>query len=135
MKVCLISFDYWGYDEKIVAKMNQLGYESIHIKLSDFNYKYKNPFEKITNFIRKIIFKQNIKKIKSEEAIIETLKKKKQFDKIIVINPERISKKTHLKIKKFTGDYLAYLYDSLERHDAKYLLNGIFDKIFSLATK
>jgi len=135
MKVCLISFDYWGYDEKIVGKMNHLGYESIHIKLSDFSYKYKNTFEKITNFVCKILFNKNIKKIKSEEYIINVLRNKGPFDKIIVINPERISKNTHLQIRKFTKDYLAYLYDSLERHNAKYLLNGIFNKIFSFDQK
>lgn len=131
MKIAVISFDYWGYDEKIVDTMKNLGHEAIHVKLSIFSYRYKRKKEKITNFLSKIFLNKNIKKIKSEEFIIDKLVSYGKFDAVLTINPERISKKTHHKIKSFTNIYIAYLYDSLARHNAKHLLNGIFDKVFS----
>lgn len=130
MRICLISFDIWGYDEKIVSALKAQGHEAIHIKISNYKYKYKNFSERLINSFSKIFLKKNIKKIKAEEYILDSLKKHSKFDKIIVINPEWISKDTHLKIKENTKSYITYLYDSLDRYDAKHLLS-LFDKIFS----
>lgn len=136
MKICLISFDYWGYDEKIADELLKMGHETTHLKLSNFRYNYNNVGEKIINFFNKIIFNKNIKKIKTEEFILTRLKNEGPFDKIIAINPERISEKCHLKIKTFSKNYIAYLYDSLGRYDNKKLINNtIFDKIFTFDKK
>ena len=136
MKICLISFDYWGYDEKIADELSKMGYEATHIKLSNFKYDYNNVGEKIINFFSKNILNKNIKKIKTEEYILSRLNNEGRFDKIIAINPERLSKNCHLKIKTFTQTYIAYLYDSLSRYDNKDLINNnIFDKIFTFDKK
>lgn len=136
MKICLISFDYWGYDEKIADELVKMGHEAFHIKLSNFSYSYNNIGEKIINFLNKNILKKNIKKIKTEEFILSTLKIKGQQDQIIVINPERISENCLLKIKEYTKKYTTYLYDSLDRYDNKKIINkNIFDSIFSFDKK
>jgi hypothetical protein len=131
MKIAVISFDYWGYDEKIVDELIYQGHEAIHIKLSNFKYQYKHFFEKLNNFASKIFLGKNVKKIKTEEYVLNILDSNQKFDYILAINPERISKQTHRIIKKHTKQYIAYLYDSLERHNAKSLLHDIFDKIYS----
>lgn len=136
MKICLISFDYWGYDEKIAEELLKMGYETTHIKLSNFKYDYKSKGEKIFNFFSKNILNKNIKKIKTEEYIFSRLKNEGSFDKIIAINPERISKSCHLKIKTFTKTYIAYLYDSLSRYDNRSLIDdNIFDKTLTFDKK
>lgn len=136
MKISIISFDYWGYDEKIANELIKMGHEAFHIKLSDFKYNYTNPRQKIINFFSKNILKKNIKKIKTEEFILSTLENKGIQDHIIVINPERISKNCHLKIKSFSKNYIAYLYDSLDRYDNKNLItSNIFNKIFTFDKK
>lgn len=136
MKICLISFDYWGYDEKIVDELIKMGYEAFHIKLSNYKYRYNNLGDRIINFFNKFLFQKNIKKIKTEEFILKTLKEKGIQDKIIVINPERISENCHSKIKDYTKSYIAYLYDSIDRYDNKKLiLNNRFDKIFTFDKK
>jgi len=136
MKICLISFDYWGYDEKIADELTKMGHDAFHIKLSDFNYNYNSISEKVINFFNKKILKKNIKKIKTEEFILTTLKNKGSQNKIIIINPERISQSCHLKIKSFSENYIAYLYDSLDRYDNINLINSnLFDKIFTFDKK
>jgi hypothetical protein len=56
-------------------------------------------------------------------------------DKILVINPELIPLDIHKKIKGFTKEYIAYLYDSSDRYPIEHLLDGLFDKIFSFDAK
>jgi len=136
MKICLISFDNWGYDEKITHELIKMEHEAFHIKLSDYKYNYKNTGERIINFLNKIIFQKNIKKIKTEEFILSVLRNKGLQDKIIVINPERISKNCHLRIKSYSSSYIAYLYDSIDRYDNKKLIiDNIFDKVFTFDKK
>ncbi|MCI9844934.1 hypothetical protein [Flavobacterium pectinovorum] len=136
MKICLISFDYWGYDEKITQELIKMGHQAFHIKLSDYKYHYKNTGERIINSLNKIIFQKNIKKIKTEEFILSELKNKGKQDKIIVINPERISKNCHVRIKEYSKNYIAYLYDSIDRYDNKKLIIGnSFDKVFTFDKK
>lgn len=136
MKICVISFDYWNYDVKIVEKLNELENSAFHIKLGDFNYKYPNFKSKIKNFFSKLFLGKNIKKIKTEEYLLSVLDKKGNQDQILVINPERISLETHLKIKKYTSNYKTYLYDSIDRYDNKKLIEKkVFDTIYSFDKK
>lgn len=128
-KICVISFDHWNYDEHIVSALNKNGVESFHIKIG--NFKYKNTWERIQNSLSKIFLGKNPKLKKRQEYILQVLKEKGHQDQILVINPELIDKEYHLKIKKFTDKYIAYLYDSVSRCPVKHLLDGVFDEIFS----
>lgn len=131
MKITLISFDYFGFDNHIVQELNKRGIESHHIDISKFNYRYKSKYERIKNSFSKLFFNTNIKQVKMEEFVCNELKSYGKQDKILVIRPDRIRKKTHLKIREFTKDYIAYIYDSSNRFPIKHLFNRIFDKIFT----
>lgn len=131
MKICLISFDYWEYDRQIVKALKTQGIQATHINLSQFKYRYPSFFHRLTNFFQKIFLGKNTKKIKRQQHILETLKSIGFQDKILVINPEIIDLNNHLKIKKYTNEYIAYLYDSVERHPASHLFKNVFDKIYS----
>lgn len=130
MKICLISPDYWNYDQYIVQSLQNKGIDATHICYGRLPYEYPTFFHRVVNFFRKLILKKNIKKEKRQAHIFESLKKIGKQDKILIINPEMISYKNHLEIKKFTDKYICYLYDSLYRNPAS-RLQEIFDKIFS----
>jgi len=128
-KICLISFDHWDYDYHIVNELNNQGFESYHIKIS--NYKHLSIKDKITNAFSKLFLKKNLKKIRRQEAIIKQLDRLGFQDQILIINPELVDYKYHLEIKKRTKSYKAYLYDSVKRNPINHLLDGIFDEIYS----
>ncbi|MFK7781391.1 hypothetical protein [Psychroserpens sp.] len=128
-KICVISFDHWNYDYHIVDTLTALGHESHHIKIGD--YDHKNLKDKITNSLSKLFTGKNLKKIRRQDYIIEQLKQFGKQDKILVINPEVIDLKYHQQIKSFSNEYIAYLYDSVDRNPVQHLLDGIFDTIFS----
>ncbi len=131
MKICIISFDHWHYDSYINEALQKKGIISYHINTGNFKYIYPNFFYRILNFLQKLIFKRNIKKIKQYEFILKKLDQLGHQDKILVINPDLIPLKIHHQIKKYTQSYIAYLYDSSKRYKIDHLLENVFDNVFS----
>jgi len=131
MKIGILSFDFFNFDQKIVLELNRRNVQVDHIDISQFKYKYSSVFDRVRNFFNKLIFKKNIKNIKMEEHVLAHFKKEEHYDIILVIRPDCFTKQTHLEIKKHTNKYIAYLYDSCTRFPTDHLLDGVFDKIFS----
>lgn len=128
-KIALISFDHWNYDAHIVNALQKKGIESFHIKIG--NFKYKNNWERILNSLSKMFLGKNPKLKKRQDYILQELEKSGFQNQILVINPELIDLDYHLKIKKHTEKYIAYLYDSVARCSVNHLLEDVFDEIFS----
>lgn len=132
MKICLISFDFFAFDQNIVLELKRKNIDTHHIDISKYKYEYPNIFSKITNFLNKILFKKNIKKIELEKDILNRLEKLGHQDIILVIRPDRLTKQTHQKIKNYTDKYITYIYDSCTRFPIDDLLKDkIFDTIYS----
>ena len=131
MKICLISFDFWGFDRHIITQLETQNVIASHINLLDFKYRHPSLLHRIGNLFDKLILKKNIKKNKRQEYVLEQLSKLGPQDIILVIRPDLLERKTHEAIRKKTKQYIAYLYDSTKRFPVTHLLEGLFDKIFS----
>lgn len=129
MKICLISFDHWNYDAHIVDALRKKGIDAYHINIG--KYKHTSKLSRFKNSLSKIFLGKNPKLELRQKFIVSELEKRGFQDQILVINPELIDREYHLKIKKFTKRYIAYLYDSLARHPINSLIEGIFDDIYS----
>ena len=132
MKICIISFDYWNYDHHIVKKLQEKGIDASHINMGA--YKYKNFGERASNAISKIFLNRNIKHIKRQEYVLNTLEKLGPQDQILVLNPHTLDYKTIKQIKSYTPYLISYLYDNLERFPVEEKLE-LFDKIYSFEDK
>ena len=129
-KICLISFDNWKYDQFIVEKLVEKGYDAYHINLG--SYKHATIFKRIKNLFSKIFLGKNLKKNQKQKFIIDTLISNGFHDQILVINPDVIDLKYHKIIKKQTKKYITYLYDSLSRCPVEHLIDeNLFDEIYS----
>ncbi len=128
MKICVISYDFWNYDRKIVDALLRKGIEATHIRMTA--YRYPNFAARVKNALSKVFLGKNLKKIHRQEMIMSELQNIGMQDQILVISPETIDAAYHEKIKKFTGKYIAYLYDSLSRNPAEHVLK-YFDEVFT----
>lgn len=128
MKICLISFDFWHYDEHIVNKLKEKGVEAYHINIGAFTH--KNFGARVKNAMSKVFIGKNLKHEKRQNFIIDSLKKIGKQDQILVINPEGIEEHVHEVIRKYADRNIAYLYDSMSRNPAQHILH-FFDTIFS----
>lgn len=135
MKICIISFDSTYFDHNIALELKRRNIDANHIDASKFKYKYKSIFERIVINFKNKEYKKQIKQKGLEEYILNQLKKSGNQDSILFIRPDKVSKKTHLEIKKTTKNYLAYIYDSCNRFPIEHLLSGVFDEIFSFDIK
>jgi glycosyltransferase involved in cell wall biosynthesis len=129
MKICLISFDHWQYDAHIVDALRAKGVDAYHINIGQ--YKHPSKLSRLKNTLCKVFLGKNPKIALRQKFILDQLDKIGFQDQIMVINPELIDREYHLKIKKCTKRYIAYLYDSLERHPIGSLIEGVFDDIYS----
>lgn len=131
MKIAIISFDFFGFDSCIIEELNKRGVIASQIDISKFEYKYNSIFHRISNFLTKLFFRKNFKKIEMEKHILTQLQILGKQDIILSIRPDSISKKTHLEIKKWCNKYISYLYDSTNLYPIDNLLNEVFDKIYT----
>lgn len=132
LKICLISFDNWNYDNQIVAALKKRNVAATHINIG--TYKHKNLYERLKNLFSKVLFNKNLKSKNRQEDILKKLNKLEIQDRILVLNPDLIDIEYHLKIKKRTRSYSTYLYDSIarSRNPIEHLLkDNLFDTIFS----
>lgn len=135
MKICIISFDSTYFDHNIALELKRRNIDTNHIDASKFKHKYKSIFERIAINFKNKDYKKQIKQKGLEEYILNQLEKFGNQDSILFIRPDKVSKKTHLEIKKTTKNYLAYIYDSCNRFPIEHLLRGVFDEIFSFDIK
>lgn len=128
MKICLISFDFWHYDEHIVKKLKEKGIDAHHINIGAFTH--KNFAARLKNTFSKVFLGKNLKSEQRQNFIIDSLQKIGNQDQILVINPEAIEERVHRVIRQYTGRSIAYLYDSMSRNPAQHILH-YFDQVFS----
>lgn len=132
MKICVISFDFWGYDEHIVEALCSRGIDAHHIKIADVTH--SNFSERATNAVSKIFLNKNLKTEKRQKFVLNSLDDLGHQDQILVLNPDAFDLSTLKKIKKYTPRLITYLYDSLDRFPVEPEKLNLFDKIFSFDT-
>ena len=132
MKICVISFDFWGYDAHIVETLKEKGIEANHIKIGAVSY--ENFGERLTNLFSKVFLGKNLKYQKRQKFVIEQLDKLGHQDQILVLNADTFDHSTLEYMKKYTNRFITFLYDNLDRCPVQDKLH-FFDKIYSFDDK
>lgn len=128
MKICVISFDFWGYDTHIVEALKKKNIEAHHLKIGAVGHDCLG--EKIKNALSKIFLKRNLKYEKRQKFVIEQLQKLGHQDQILVLNPDVFDEETLAFIRKSTKKMITFLYDNLGRIPVQDKLH-FFDKIYA----
>ena len=132
MKICVISFDFWGYDAHIVETLKEKGIEANHIKIGAVSY--EDFGERLTNLFSKVFLGKNLKYQKRQKFVIEQLDKLGHQDQILVLNADTFDHSTLEYMKKRTNRFITFLYDNLDRCPVQDKLH-FFDKIYSFDDK
>lgn len=130
--VLFLGRDFFGY-EKIIKELikTRLNYNVIYLDKSNYEYSYKNIFEKIwSNLYLKNLYKKSLKDEKISEFIINDIKKiEKKIDIIFWLRPIGTDDKLIKYIKKLNKKIIIHEWDSLSTlHGIEKYFN-YFDKI------
>ena len=132
MKITLISFDNWGFNQYIANALEHKNYTVKHIDFSKFNYKYPSVFHKVYNFFLKAFFKQNLKTKFYGKCVLEELEKnKEQQDLILTIKGDFIAPEFAKQIKNYTKKSVAFFNDNTKRCPKIIRVLPCFDEVFS----
>jgi glycosyltransferase involved in cell wall biosynthesis len=129
MKICVISFDFWGYDAHIVETLSAKGIDAHHIKMGSVTH--SNFSERATNAVSKIFLNKNLKTEKRQKFVLDSLENLGHQDQILVLNPDTFDLSTLEEIRQYSDRLITYLYDSLDRFAVEKEKLSLFDKIFS----
>jgi len=131
MKITILVDDVWKFNKHVDEYLVRSNHKVTFIDSSIIKFKYKNKFQKITNFISKTFFGNNIKKDFVNKTIISKIQNLQQQDYILIINPDVYRTDIVNLLKTKTKKYIAHNYDSLDRHPLPQNYQFLFDKVFT----
>lgn len=132
MKITLITFDNWGFNEHIVNALQNKGHQINHINFSNYKYKYPSVLHRIYNFILKIFFNKNLKTNFYGKKVLEDLRKiKEKQDLILTIKGDFIAPRYASEFKKHTKKSIAFFNDNIKRCPKIINVLPCFDKVYS----
>jgi hypothetical protein len=113
MKVLFMCPDYFGI-YKVIQKeiQDQTACELKSVIFED--YKYKNSFQKIHNFLAKTFLKKNLKKIWASKERISNITENEYFDYIFVICPDFLLNDELKYVTERAKKSIVYFWDSFD---------------------
>ena len=135
MRITIISFDNWGFNQHIEKCLLEKGNIVNHIDINSFKYKYPNLFYRVKNFIFKLFFKKNLKHIYYGEKIIELLKNQERQDLILTIKGDFIDNKSIIEFKNHAKKSIAFFNDAISRYPNIKNVLTLFDEVYSFEKK
>ncbi|SFD32432.1 hypothetical protein [Algibacter pectinivorans] len=131
-RITLIGPNSFGYlDFLITALQAKQDVEVTYINYSVFKYSYSSKLENLKNVFIKAFLNKNIKDSYKSKCILDCLSGKAKQDFIVLIRPDKIEKKTLLKLKNYTENLFAFYFDAIAKFPKKKELIPIFDKVYS----
>ena len=131
MKITIVAFDLWGFNQKVVDHLKSKGVEVTFIDSSKIHFTYKSTLQRIKNFFSKTFLNKNIKKNYRHNTVLGIIEELEMQDIILIINPDHFKSEVVNSLKLKTKKYIAYNYDSLIRNPLPENYLEIFDTVFS----
>lgn len=132
MKITIISYDNWGFNEHLKNALEQKGHTVNYINLFGFKHEYPNFLSKLYNFILKTISDKNLKTVYYGKEILKKISENNETqDIILTIKGEFIDPKSIAKFKKYTTKSIAFFNDSISRCPRTKNVISCFDEVYS----
>jgi hypothetical protein len=132
MRITLISFDNWGFNNHIATTLEKEGHIVHHIDFNTFIYKYPSFLHRMQNFILKLFLKNTLKDLYYGSEIIKRLNEINEIqDVILTIKGDFIDPKSISEFKKFTKKSIGFFNDNAYRCVKIKRVIPSFDEVFS----
>ncbi|MDR0263379.1 MAG: hypothetical protein LBJ04_09150 [Sphingobacterium sp.] len=130
-KLLFIAPNYYGFNEVVYQGLQSYSdYEVIEID-STKPYKYKNIGERIFNFFLKTFKGHNLKKIKTELYIQQTIERSEEYDLLLVNRPDMLTEQALETAIAKSKKSKAILWDSIKKIPQSNEYLAKFDNVLS----
>lgn len=125
----------YNFSEIIEQELKCLGFKVINISYNRADFKYKNIFERLENFVHKNFlghkdYKQRLCTKYMEDITMKHVGEVSSFDYALLIRPDQYSLEIVSKIKQKTLKISGYQWDGLKRYPAVFKYIDWFDRFF-----
>ncbi|MEJ8591158.1 hypothetical protein JSO54_07920 [Riemerella anatipestifer] len=132
-RILLLMTPHYSIYQNIIKNLELMGYEVLYFESVYTGFKYKNWFQKLTNFIRKTFlndknYKKQLKESHLEKSLVTLLDcPENYFDYTLVIRPDAYTPKMMEYINKISKKTIAYQWDGMKRFQHSEALIDSFD--------
>lgn len=130
MKIAIVSFDLWGYNQEIANTLKKQNNEVSVINSALYSYTYESIIDHLISFLKKTFFNRNIKKIHREDQTLKNILKLTHQDKILVVNPSLFSAEALNLLRNKTKEFIAFNNDSLSKVPLPKDNVHLFDRVY-----
>ena len=135
-RIAIITPNSFGYIDYLADKLNEIeNVELVYINIDSISFSYRNKLLRIGNMIRKAFFFPCLKEINRTNYIKNVFSKKKMFDQILIIRPDKISKSALFCLRENTQELICYLFDGIENFKEQKKKISYFDVVYSYDKK
>ena len=132
MKVTIISPFSFGYIDSLAEKLSaNPSNKVLFISTDQIPFEYSNFTERTKNFFLKLFSNRNLKSEFIKNEIWLRLKEKSMQDAILIVRPDKFSRKHLNFLKTKTDKLIAYLFDSVTSIPNQIENIGLFDEVYS----
>ena len=113
-KVIFLSYSFMGYEKEVIGLLEEvMGFEVYFINSKEYEYEYKNIFEKIKNNIfYKPLYKKNLKELMFDKIIKEEIDNIGEVDYYFCIRADKFSHEIFNYIKSKKKPMILHHWDS-----------------------
>jgi len=132
LKISIISPFSFGYVDSLAEKLSAKSNFQVHfINVAQIPFKYSNLSERTKNFFLKLFSNRNLKMEYIENEIRLRVTEKSIQDTILVVRPDKFSRKHLIFLKANTDKLIAYLFDSVTSIPNQKENIDLFDEVYS----
>lgn len=134
-RILLLASDDYSLYVLIEKNLKWIGFDVTTILPNRVNFRYKNFFQRLTHWFRKLIdgddsYKRKLKEIHITESLVKEIDSYNQFDYCLVIRADFFHPNILYKAKEKSDFIVSYHYDGLRRNPSIYNRIPIFDRFY-----
>lgn len=116
----------------LAAKLEENAEHSVQfLDIDEIDFEYKGVKQRTKNFLLKSFFNRNLKKEYKEKEMQNSINSSGFQDYILVVRPDKFSKKQLLFFKSNCSNLIAYLFDAVTCLPRQLSHLNLFDKVYS----
>lgn len=135
-KIAIITTNSFGYIDFVAERLrNNSNVDLLFINIDAIPFSYKNGLLRFCNVFLKLIPGFGLKEINRTDFIIDAFSAEGKFDQVLIVRPDKLTKKALFFIKENCIEMTTFLFDGIENFKYQKKLLCYFDTVYSYDRK